>query len=170
MFTKKALCIDPGTKKTGWALIEYCPSLNHVSLKASGVIVAKSKDWIERIDEIIIQFTKMFENHTYSYLSKILIEQPQIFIGSAKGQAANNSGSVMKLTALAFSIRTHFSHKSLAEIAMIPVKKWKGDQKKSITAMRVKRYWRHVDVDDNETDAIGIADWYFRKQLKMLKV
>lgn len=167
----KVLCIDPGTIKTGWAIFEK--NGRKATLCQSGVIKSKKGDWTQHITQIIDQFDGL---NMGLGIDLVLIEQPQIFM-SGKGQAANNSGSVMKLTALAFALRQyfldvykyHFALKAAfqeIEVIMVPVKKWKGDQKKHITAQRMKKYWKHAGADDNETDAIGIGDWHLRKQLK----
>lgn len=167
---ERLLCIDPGTGTTGWAIFELDPAKNPELVESGIYKTSKKGDWIKHIDEILSRFDG---RNIGLEVSIVLIEQPRIFM-SGKGQASNNSGAIMKLMGLVFALRQYFLdvykyHFALRaadkeiKVHLVPVNRWKGNAPKHITAKRVKRYWGHAGQDDNETDAIGIGDWYIRK-------
>jgi Holliday junction resolvasome RuvABC endonuclease subunit len=157
------LCIDPGTKTAGWAL--FFSQDNSTRLIKSGIFKScKEGTWIDHIDEIIAAALSEFLGHN---VNKVIIEQPQVFM-SGKGQAASNSEAVLKLMGFVFAIRSLFIHifkLQSSAITLVPVTTWKGQIPKNISADRIKRYWNVEPKDNNEADAIGIGDWYFRKHL-----
>jgi len=150
----RLLAIDPGTRKAGYAIFE-----NGLYL-CSDVIIIKNKKltWLQRVDFIIIEITQLLKHFK---IDIVVIEEPQLFIGSRKGRAASNSGSVLKLTALVHSIRIICRIKKI-KVYLIPVRKWKGTVPKAITQKRIKR---HLGIDItqlDESDAVGLGLWYVR--------
>lgn len=157
------LCIDPGTKTTGWAL--FFSQGPTVRLIKSGTLKShKEGTWVDHIDGIIREAIAEFSGHN---IWQVIIEQPQVFM-SGKGQAASNSEAVLKLMGLVFAIRSLFIYifkLPACSTMLVPVTTWKGQVPKSIIAGRIKRYWDVEPTDNNEADAIGIGDWYFRRHL-----
>jgi len=170
--TKYLLTIDPGTKRLGWAIFEfdYRFKIPKVCLYRSGFIAesSKTKDWIERIDLMTKQILGICQNLIfYSSEIKILIELPTNFAGSSKGAAALNSGSVGKLMACVFQLKGAISHVFPSfDIQLISVRTWKGNVPKTITEKRILKYWGRKGKVNDESDAIGIGDWYIRNILK----
>jgi len=50
--------------------------------------------------------------------------------------------------------------------SLVKVSTWKGQVSKDITADRIKRRWGMEVHRLDESDAIGIGDWYLCKSLK----
>ncbi len=150
------LAIDPGTKTTGWGVFQ---SNRYV---CSSVIKIKNKelDWLQRIDYIILRFLNLLKSYK---IDTVVVEQPELFMSTHKGQAASNSGSILKVMALVFAIRTAAKMRGV-KVVLISVRKWKGSVPKRITQMRIKRYLGIAVKDNNEADAIGIGLWYIRSK------
>lgn len=157
----RLLAIDPSTKALGWAcFIEQRPG--RWALNASGVMRQRNDDgpddepaWLMNLDEVVEKVREL------GVVDRVVIEQPQMF-GSSRGKAAAASGSVLKLTAVAFALRQLFVDRGVP-VMMVPVSRWKGQTPKRITQMRVRRVWAWGGDDHNEADAVGIGDWYLRK-------
>lgn len=158
------LCIDPGTRKMGMAEFKVNHKTRTAKLTAYFVVlIPKSKgEWRDRIDMMAneaVQFCNEHKPHI------VLIEEPQLFLSTAKGRAASNSGAVLKLVAMAYCMAGALGALFTEKVIMVPVRKWKGNVPKEITQKRVAKYWHCKSGDDNITDAVGIGDWYIRKQL-----
>jgi len=150
----------------GWAIFEL-RSKNQAALIASGCITisAKKDDWIERIDKICIDLLNVYWHH-HIHLAHLLIELPEVF-GSHKGRAASSSGSVGKLMACVFQIKGVISREfPNFEISLIPVRMWKGNLPKERTEYRIQKYWGRGGETSDESDAIGLGDWFIRRELK----
>jgi hypothetical protein len=129
----------------------------------SGVLVVGGRrfDWLERIDAMVDGVSRVVGEVDPG---TVLIEQPEHFGGGGRAGAARNSGSVLKLMALVFSIRQMVLEVSAAaSVVLIPVRTWKGQVPKVVTMNRVRRSWGWEGTDDNEADAVGIGDWWIRK-------
>lgn len=164
----RLLAIDPGTRRTGWAVFQVDLVAKYV---CSSVIEIKNKElsWIQRIDFIVIKVFNLLSSYK---IDRVIIEQPETFIGSQRGNAAANTGTVAKLMALVFAIRTAVKYykKRKVEVVLIPVRKWKGNVPKEVTQKRIKRYWG-LDIESlDEADSIGLADYYVRKVLRVEKI
>jgi Holliday junction resolvasome RuvABC endonuclease subunit len=155
------LTIDPGTKTTGYAVFSIDEHNKDAFLIRTGHFKGRHKEWIPNVDQIVCSF----DCAQFRQVDQVLIEQPQLFISSNKGRAASNSGAVIKLMALAFSLRQLFILTGY-QVQMVPVNTWKGQLPKVITARRMKKHWNHSSSCNDETDAVGIGDWYIRKQLQ----
>jgi len=164
---KHILTIDPGTKNLGWAIFGL-HTKNKATLVDSGFIKipSKEKDWAKRIDLICIDLLNVYWSHHLHY-AHLLIEQPEIFAGSRKGMAASNSGSVGKLLACVFQIKGMISREfPQFDIDLISVRTWKGNLPKERTEYRIQKYWGRGGETSDESDAIGLGDWYIRRKLK----
>lgn len=164
------ICVDPGTRVMGWAHFSGASPV----LKGSGFIrCAPGKDlsWIDHVDSQVRQFESLVNriglgyaaNPTTSarYPGMLICELPGVQ-GGAAGEAAKNSGDILKLMALVFALRERATSLGL-DTQLVPVNIWKGQVPKEITQMRVKKHWGWLGSDHNEADAVGIGDWYYRK-------
>lgn len=157
----RLLAIDPSTKALGWAVFTLAPN----RLIESGVMRQRNDDgpddepaWLMNLDEVVEKVRCVCTEHG---ISLAVIEQPQMF-GSSRGKAAAASGSILKLTAVAFALRERLMVLGV-DVLMVPVSRWKGQTPKLITQKRVRRVWGWEGNDHNEADAVGIGDWYLRK-------
>lgn len=159
---KTLLAIDPGLKRTGYAVFK------NNQYMCSGVIkVSKKLGWIDRLDFIVVQIINLLSKYS---IEIVVVEQPELFIMSSKGRAASNSGAVLKLTALVFSINAMMKYRETGlECVLVSVRKWKGNVPKEITQRRVKRRWG-VDLKSlDESDAVGLGTYYIEKVLGVRK-
>lgn len=161
---RRLLAIDPSTKALGWAVFEI-GGKGACRLIESGVMRQRNDDgeddspaWLVNLDEVVEKIRCVATEHGASLA---VIEQPQMF-SSARGKAAAASGSVLKLTAVAFALRERLRVMGM-NVTMVPVSRWKGQTPKKITQMRVRRVWGWEGADHNEADAVGIGDWWIRK-------
>lgn len=159
---KKILVIDPGTRKTGWALFTAYDTKKAFYVRSGVFEASKSNNWLIRLDRMREAFRKLLVKEEPSL---VLIEQPMTFMTSRKGLGALNSGAVMKLMALVFTFRTMALCRKI-DTVLVPVQTWKGQVPKRVTQKRIKRHLGLVLKDDNEADAAGIGLWYIRKVLK----
>jgi len=160
----RILAIDPGLKKTGWCVFD-----TEEGYVCSSVISVKnrSSDWVQKLDFVVIRVLNLISSY---HIGTVIVEQPQLFLSSWKGQAASNSGAVLKLTALVFSIRAAAGlYKRRPECVLVTVRKWKGSTPKRITQRRIKRQWGVSPKDDNEADAVGLGSYYLREVLRVEK-
>lgn len=164
----KILCIDPGLYVLGWAVFEIDEAKHTGRYICSSVIKYKpsypKKDWLDKVSYMVSRVVNLVESYA---IDKVVVEQPEVFMGG-KGQAASNSGAVMKLTALVFAIKyavIYSRKKRKAKVCqLVSVRKWKGNVPKRITQKRVKKHWG-VKVEGDEGDAVGLGDWYIRSYL-----
>lgn len=162
--TTRLLCIDPGTRKMGVAIFELDgKGRTGRLLKCFVETVVKKHKWQDRID---MMAGKAIEICNREKPDRVLIEEPRLFLSTRKGQAASNSGAVLKLVGLVYCMAGALGVVKDREVVMVPVQQWKGNVPKEITQRRVVKYWGCRSGDDNITDAVGIGDWYIRKQLK----
>jgi len=158
------LCIDPGTRKMGMAVFE----VNHKKkagrlIKYFVVLVPKSQgEWQDRID---MMANKAIQFCNTSRPDIVLIEGPRLFLSTRKGRAASNSSAILKLVAVVYCMAGALRALFTEDVIVVGVQKWKGNVPKEITQRRVARHWNCRSGDDNITDAVGIGDWYIRKQL-----
>jgi len=151
---KTLLSIDPGTRKTGWAIFRNSKYLT------SGAIIIKDKSlsWLQRNDVVGTRFDNLLSSYK---INTVVIEEPGLFIMSVKGRAASNSGSILKLTALVHSLRVVARTRGI-EVVLMPVRKWKGNVPKEITQRRIKRHLG-IDVKQlDESDSVGLGMYYIK--------
>ena len=158
------LTIDPSIHSAGVALFDVAQGTTHrrSRLIDTQAIKTTEGDWIERLDEVCDEVYGIIGQNR---VDLVLIEQPMIF-HTGRGAAAANSESIMKLCALVFSIRQMLIDEGV-KVKLIPVRKWKGQTPKSITAKRVWKYWGFESDNDDIVDAVGIGDYWIRKHAKL---
>lgn len=175
--------VDPATQITGLAISEVIRAIPigpvdiqyQVKLGYSAAIKAQDKkaDWPIRANSIITQVTNSLSTymklsgsrHTFNDGNKLMIIELPTRYFSEKGEAANNSDATIKIAAIAGMFSLLGQHRGF-HVEFITAPEWKGNVTKEITQRRVSKHWGvPVDTDDNEADAIGIMDWYFRRFL-----
>jgi len=154
MMKDRLLAIDPGTRRAGWALFvagEYI---------RSGVVTVTNKElkWLQRLDLITLELISLCRKYS---VDKVVIEEPELFIGSVKGRAASNSGSVLKLTGFVYTLRSMCVSRRM-QVELIPVRKWKGSVPKHITQKRIKKHLGVEITQPDEADAVGLGLYYLR--------
>jgi hypothetical protein len=75
--------------------------------------------------------------------------------------AASNSGAIIKLIALVYSIRQLVLSQGKT-CYLVPVVKWKGNVPKEVMAKRLSKYYDLTQKTSDEIDAVGIGRWYLR--------
>lgn len=168
---KYILTVDPGTRNAGWSFFNILEDQKQAVLSASGCVrvPAKTKDWIARIDTIVHEISMLIRKKDPSMKQPfiLIVELPMNF-GSSKGMAASNSGSVGKLMGCVFQLKGTVMNlfESCTEVKLVPVRTWKGNTPKSITQKRILKHWNAVGSTEDESDAIGIGDYWVRNVLK----
>jgi hypothetical protein len=161
----KLLSIDPGMNM-GLCLweIDVRPgkSLNDRVLCRAMALASQSSirvkgDYLGRMDRLVSWFSGFLDQNGVEI---VVCEHPEVF-NSGRGAAANASGDILKLTGLCYSLR----QVALDRVtwAFAPVSVWKGQVKKQVTELRIRRAWGWRGTDNNEADAVGIGDWVVRK-------
>lgn len=146
------MSIDPGLRHLGWAIF------SHGDLIKSGEFVCNRKDfWLKRLDWLVDRVVDMAKEHR---VGLVVIEEPELFLRSFKGSSASASGSVLKLSALVYSIRACVP----CEVELFKPSKWKGQVPKHIMHKRLglEKVSTH---SHDEADAIALGLWYLRKCL-----
>jgi hypothetical protein len=165
---KTALFIDPSIRALGWAVFRYSTRRKMARLYDSGVVrcgkASGNRGWYSRLDHMVQTMENYFGRWN---IATVGIEEPQSFGGSGgRGVIAAVSGDLLKLSACAFSLRQAFLDLGVGSVVMYPVRTWKGQCPKKVTEKRVRRWWGWEGKDHNESDAVGIGDYHFRKRLK----
>ena len=156
---------DPKNKNRGWKLLES-GVLKEKRCSSSASKLERKEDWIRRMDGMVNQVQLLLdklEQGGGGWDGVVVIEQPEIFITGRKGRAANNAGTVLKLTAVVYTLRQairEYSSDYDIDVVLVPVRKWKGHTPKERTMFRMKRRWNWTGEDDNESDALGIGTWF----------
>lgn len=144
------LAIDPGLHKMGLAYF------NERSRKLEYTEVVKANG---NLDKALMEVRKSLTGNVIT----VVIEEPQQFLSSRKGMAASNSGAVVKLIALVYSIR-EMAIMMKKKIVLAPVIRWKGQVPKEIVWKRLRRRGYKLDnLSSDEKDAVGIGVWYFEE-------
>jgi hypothetical protein len=161
------LAIDPSIRALGWSVFEVDESAGAARLLRSGVQRTRGGreevDWVERLD-MMVDFVIGLCLERGKECSVVVIELPSVYAGG-RGDAASASGSIMKLSSLVFALRQALLGEGI-EVQLVPVRKWKGTLPKHITERRVRIYWHWKGSDHNESDAVGIGDYWIRKELR----
>jgi len=153
---RKLLAIDPGTENLGWAIFNV--GQTRYKYMDSGVFQIKNKslDWMQRMDILLIDVHSLIKEYC---IDIVVIEEPAIFIGTEKGEGANNSGSVLKLTAVVHSIRMGAKRMG-CKVHLLGVRKWKGNTKKEDTQRRIKRTFGITITQPDQADAVGVGRYF----------
>jgi hypothetical protein len=144
----KILAIDPGLHKAGlaWFKARTGELIETECIEGEG-------DMDTVVDAISLEMPGVFI---------VVIEEPQQFSGSRKGQAARNSGAVLKLIALVYSIRQMALNLG-KKVVLAPVTQWKGQVPKEVMARRLSKYYDLSEMTPDEIDAVGIGRWYLEE-------
>ena len=156
--------IDPSIRKCGLAVFAAtaCSKL----LDARTLRSTESKLWLRRSDEMVRLVANAIETYRktqrlHAHTCRVLIEMPSHY-SSAVGNAAKNSGAILKLMFFVASLRQLLIGLGYCA-TLIRVNQWKGTVPKAITERRMqKRYGKQAlhGLDDNAIDAIGIGTWF----------
>jgi len=157
----KVMTIDPGLTECGWAVFDIDHERQQGILKDCGVIRCRIGDWVMRLDFVVDQVADLLDS---CRTERVVIELPHTY-AAGKGTVARNSGAIMKLGALVFSIRSTALMEGV-DVTLVSVAKWKGNLPKKITQKRIRTRWGWEGKNHNEADAVGIGDWYIRKSLR----
>jgi len=151
---QRLLSVDPGTKHTGWA----CFIGKNYDCSDVVSVTNHKLSWLQRLDLMTVEVVSLCKKHNVDI---VIIEEPQLFIGSLKGRAASNSGAVLKLTALVYSIRSLCKSRGL-QVLLVPVQRWKGQVPKEVMQGRLEKQLGRVFTDNNESDAVGLGLWFLK--------
>lgn len=182
------LCIDPSVKDLGFAWFDVKLTLKKARLRGSGHYRCRGMDggvdagWDERIDESVewLYRTVLRElderasmigiaDRGQGKLWKVVMEMPQPFGGGVggRGDAAKNTGATLKLMAQVWAMRQMLLDFDLTgSVKLVEPSVWKGQKDKEVTMRRNRRHWKWEGSNHNESDAVGIGDWYIRKFLE----
>jgi len=169
----KLLCIDPSVQSLGWSLSNLYE--DHGVLIDVGEIKNTKGTWINRLDIFIDTLHDLFVDSldvqrslTYHDTPSplVLIEQPCVY-HTGRGAVASNAESIMKLSSFVFALRQMFLDYTEVEVKLITPRIWKGQIKKPITWKRNLKYWAFKSDNHDIQDAVGLADFWIRKHLKI---
>jgi len=184
----RLLSVDPSICDLGWAVFYWTghtmddsgevSKQGRARLLVSGHIRNKSftDEFLDTIDpaawaiwvhSLDVMAKNVFRLAHEEGVSEAIIEMPEVWGGSKRGIAANNSGAIMKLTAFVFTLREALSFGGIP-VYLVPVRVWKGQQPKSITKKRVSKHWGWLGTNHNECDAVGIGGWFLRNERKLV--
>lgn len=189
--------VTQGTPGTGARAVLVASGCERVRVDASRR-AGKGRggnEWIGRMDHMIDAVDGVVREHGRtvrtpggSYgrpvVDAVAVEWPIVFgashsdgagagSGSSRGDAAANSGDLLKLAAVASGVRASLVARGrvLATRAMlVPVSVWKGQTPKSVTRARMMRRYGvgTVPADHNACDAVGVATWAVERWLRLV--
>ena len=165
------IAIDPSIKSLGYAIF-----INE-ELYASGTLaipIDTSKPLVQRIIEMYQLVSLTFEPIiTPAKLANrqciLIIEQPQVFVTPT--QVANvSTGSfsaqdILKLTMMVGALIA-FGYERRSSVQLVTPIKWKGNLKKWQTKERMEKKYSKVFRTPDESDAVGIGDWFIGQLAK----
>jgi len=175
----KIFSIDPSLHHAGWCMFElddkkktakYIASdVQHTSehideievLNAPGKPPHDANLYVARIDEMSTDLIWHLEEYSTSRDSvTVLIELPW-------GAQAFNQKDIEKLIALVYTLRMNFyMQEQVVQVYLVPVNVWKGQLAKEKTLKRINRRWGLEISQLDESDSIGIADYYIMEHLR----
>lgn len=151
----KILAIDPGTQKTGIAVM-YTDKDDEVYVYARELIKASGS--VGKRCEKIVDKIVMAADRAKPDL--VICEYPALYGGSETGMAARESGRITIL--FTFCGMIYEALRAKRNLRFVTAIKWKGNLKKHHTASRIDRDYGIRDTEDI-IDAIGIGDWYMKE-------
>lgn len=149
------MSIDPGLKRTGWAL--WC----NTKLYDYGLTTIKDMDVSGWKLAANLMARRALYGRLQSYAVGFVISEIPEEFASGKGKAALNSGAVRKLSYYVGVLSGVCLAKDIRFASVEPMK-WKGNVPKEITEKRVRRDYRQVEggLFSDVYDAIGIGRWW----------
>jgi len=170
----RILAIDPGYNRLGWAVGSDTTenSLDSDIVIAVGLMSRKKargvkSDWRVCWLTLIKEIERLVLRHN---VDEIVIEEPELFITSGKGQAASNSGAVLKLMALVYGVTGYFYAQGV-RVKPVLVRVWKGNLPKDVTRLRVIRHWPQLKDKKlalDTWDALGLLLWRIKLDAREL--
>lgn len=146
----KWMTIDPGISGTGFACFDRRRLLEW------GNIYSTANTWERRSKAIITKISWK----EYQGCERMYCEWPSNFQGTGKGQAAINSGSILKLAFLIGGICEKFD-----DVRLVPVQSWKGQLPKEIVQRRAEVFFQKKGFKSHAADAVGIGQWAIQSGL-----
>jgi len=160
------LALDPSVIHLGWAYMEWSSTWDAETLPVihdSGCILApdeyKDTELVKRIGFMLEALHDLDVD-----VDIVIIEQPENW-GAYKGMASSRSGSLLKLELLTGALVGWALTKCL-EPKLIKVSQWKGQLSKNITQRRMEKKYNCKCQTNDESDAIGLGDWYLTQGIK----
>lgn len=98
-----------------------------------------------------------------------VIERPQSW-GSYKSVASTQSGSLLILHLVVGALFWEMNVHHVSRTFLVPVSVWKGQLKKIDTIRRMKRKYHVEFQSDDESDAVGLGDWFLTEGFKNCKL
>jgi len=166
--TMKILSIDPSILSLGIAIFDVNMRKKSAVLFCTKQISVPKKlekaHWIDKLDHMV-EAVMIKAAVRKSPPDIVLIELPQVFTVGRRGGAAGNSESIMKLSSFVFAVRQELFN-YVEVVKLIPVRTWKGQMPKSLTASRVKKHWGFTSQCDDIVDAVGIGNYWIREIMR----
>jgi len=170
----RIFAIDPSVNSCGWALFENEDLLKSGTIRSLNDAPEHAYDdrveWmLLQLDQVLVD-TQFFvsETETGNLYRSIVIEKPCQW-GAYKSTASQHSGSLQVLTLLVGAMFGHFLGYLSTQVVLIPVSTWKGQLTKDITQRRMElKYLRKFKTND-EADAVGIGDYYYKNIQKYIE-
>lgn len=164
------LALDPSILHLGWAYM-HChftigSAVSTIVILDSGTIITpeeyKDVNLVKRI-----YFNLEMLNSLDLDVDNVIIEQPENW-GAYKSMASSRSGSLLKLELLTGAIvgYTLALLEDPTAVVLVPVSKWKGQLPKHVTQKRMEKKYNCKFGTNDESDAVGIGDWYLSQQSK----
>lgn len=153
----KWMTVDPGISGTGWAVFR------DAKLHKWGVIRSYEPTWTSKAKDIVKQLRALewkYLRDAEQRYKTVYCEWPSNFTGSAKGLAALNSGSILKLSYLIGKISSLPVY-----LKLVSVQQWKGQLPKEVTKARAEKYFKRTGFKSHDADAVGIGQYVLEKGL-----
>lgn len=171
--------VDPSLHNAGWCVFaldnvkktaRYIDSgVQHTSehideievLNAVGKPPHDANLYVARMDEMATELADILKRTCKGPDSvTVLIELPW-------GAQAFNQADIEKLVAFVYTLRALlYIMEQVAHVYLVPVNVWKGQLSKEITLRRINKRWGLMIIQLDESDAIGIADYYIMEHLR----
>jgi hypothetical protein len=137
--------------------------LKRERLLGSGIVVLGNDDYRVRVRELIITLNALVIQYRPQ---DVIIEEPEVW-KTPKGHRAATSGSLSMLTFAVGALWEWATH-TVGAATLVPVTEWKGQLPKKIMLKRLQDRelclgLRPTDKDMNESDAVGLLDWWMRR-------
>jgi len=147
--------IDAGVTGTGYATWLKMPKQRPARPDDVGCISASpSRSWADRAAYITTRLAEdVFDNHGSAL---VVIEQPTLWSGSAKSQAAAEGGNLGKMMFLIGMIAQVLQQDGINLLLVTP-NEWKGSMPKSVVITRIKRVLKGWSPRSHAADAVGMG-------------
>jgi len=147
----KILAIDPSINNVGFALYDTESEIIRTKIfhpKSSGIIM-------DVCDQILNFYRKEFAIS----VDVLIAEFPQ-WENSTRGEISMKQGHLFNLACIVGFLAAGIN--SLVKLTPTP-KGWKGQTPKVATEHRVKKQFGDLNCSEHEYDAIGMIQWYLKK-------